>query len=94
MEWLAANRKIVVNWDVDSLDWKGIDAQEVTGNILPNVNPGSIVLQHSGTGEGGDLTGTVNALPVIIDELRKKGYNLVTVHELLDLQETGMNKKK
>lgn len=85
IKWLAAQKKIIVNWDVDSLDWKGIDAKQVTSNILPNVNPGSIVLQHSGTGEGGDLSGTVHALPDIIDELRKKGYKLVTVQEMLDM---------
>ncbi|WP_339164181.1 polysaccharide deacetylase family protein [Siminovitchia sp. FSL W7-1587] len=85
IEWLAAKNKIVVNWDVDSLDWKGINAEQVAGNILPNVSPGSIVLQHSGTGEGGDLSGTVHALPNIIDELRKKGYKLVTVQEMLNM---------
>lgn len=87
IEWLAEKNKIIVNWDVDSLDWKGIDAKQVMSNILPNVSPGSIILQHSGTGDGGDLSGTVHALPNIIDKLRKKGYKLVTVQELLDMEQ-------
>lgn len=87
IEWLAAKNKIIVNWDVDSLDWKGIDAKQVTSNILPHVSPGSIILQHSGTGDGGDLSGTVHALPDLIDELRKKGYNLVTVPQMIEMDQ-------
>lgn len=85
MEWLAGSKRIVVAWDVDSLDWKGLEAEEVASNILPNVSPGSIVLQHSGTGDGGDLSGTVHALPTVIDDLRKKGFKLVTVQDMLGI---------
>ncbi|GIN59851.1 hypothetical protein J8TS2_41700 [Lederbergia ruris] len=83
LEWLASQKRVVVNWNVDSLDWKGLDAEQVTNNILVNVTPGSIILQHSGTGDGGDLSGTIHALPTIIDELRKDDFKLVTVQEML-----------
>lgn len=85
MEWLAGSKRIVVAWDVDSLDWKGLNSEEVVTNILPKVSPGSIVLQHSGTGDGGDLSGTVHALPTVIDQLRREGFKLVTVQEMLNI---------
>ena len=88
IEWLASQKRKVVNWNVDSLDWKGLNAEQVSSNILSNVTPGSIVLQHSGTGDGGDLSGTIHALPTVIDELRKDGFELVTVQEMLGVVES------
>jgi peptidoglycan-N-acetylglucosamine deacetylase len=85
VEWLVTQKKIIVNWNVDSLDWKGLKAEQVATNILSHVHAGSIILQHSGTGGGGDLSGTVNALPKIIDNLKKEGFKLVTIPELLDI---------
>ena len=36
-----------VQWDVDSLDWKGITSEEISRRVLQNVGPGSIVLFHN-----------------------------------------------
>ncbi len=85
LEWLTQNKRVVVQWDVDSIDWKGLKSEEIVNNILSRVRPGSIVLLHSGTAAGGDLSGTVQALPTVIDDLRKKGFKLVTVPDLLDI---------
>ncbi|MNW62714.1 Peptidoglycan-N-acetylglucosamine deacetylase [compost metagenome] len=72
-----------MNWNVDSLDWKGLNKEEVKENILGAVGPGSIVLQHAGGGVGSDLLGTVEALPEVIQALRAQGYHFVTLSELL-----------
>lgn len=85
LKWLKSQRKKVVGWNVDSLDWKGLNADQVATNVLAHVYPGSIVLQHSAGGTGEDLTGTVRALPKIIRELKKDGVKLVTVPELLGI---------
>jgi len=85
IQWLASQHKKIVNWNVDSLDWKGLSAEQVQTNVLAHVHPGSIILQHAAGGTGEDLSGTVLALPKIIDELRNDGVRLVTVAELLDL---------
>ncbi|WP_409344477.1 polysaccharide deacetylase family protein [Paenibacillus sp. MBLB4367] len=85
LEWAAARHMMIVNWNVDSLDWKQLDADHVSANILTHVGPGAIVLQHSGGGVGQDLSGTVKALPGIIQKLRTYGFSLVTVPELLDI---------
>jgi peptidoglycan/xylan/chitin deacetylase (PgdA/CDA1 family) len=85
VQWLVTQKKVIVNWNVDSLDWKGLKAEEVATNVLTHVHAGSIILQHSGTGTGGDLSGTVKALPKIIDELKNEGFKLVTIPELLGI---------
>ncbi|WNQ13975.1 polysaccharide deacetylase family protein [Paenibacillus aurantius] len=85
IQWLASQHKKIVNWNVDSLDWKGLSAKQVETNVLAHVHPGSIVLEHAAGGTGEDLSGTVLALPKIIDELRNDGVKLVTIPELLDI---------
>lgn len=87
---LAATRGFgyqTVLWDVDSLDWQSLSSQQILRNVLPQVQNGSIILMHSGvTLPEEDLTGTVNALPTIINDLRARGFELVTVADLLGLR--------
>lgn len=66
-----------VQWSVDSLDWKGIDADEICDRVLKRVEPGSIVLFHNAAEH------TPEALPRILSELRSRGYTIVPVSELL-----------
>ncbi|MFD1175720.1 polysaccharide deacetylase family protein [Paenibacillus puldeungensis] len=83
VKWLKKNGYMIVNWDVDSLDWKGLSKEKVKRNVLSSVGPGSIVLHHGGGGVGSDLTGTVKALPEIIRFLKASGYSFVDLTELL-----------
>ncbi|MCM3629316.1 polysaccharide deacetylase family protein [Paenibacillus glycanilyticus] len=83
--WSRKSGYTVVNWDVDSVDWKNNPSSGIIlHNIKRTLQPGSIVLQHAGGGYGQDLTGTIEALPVLISQLRKKGYKFVTLPELLN----------
>lgn len=76
-----------VLWDVDAQDWQSLTGQQILQNVLPKVQNGSIILMHSGTTlPGEDLTGTVNALPDMIRDLRQRGFRLVTVAEMLGLR--------
>lgn len=84
IKWLASQGKKVVNWNVDSLDWKGLSAEQVRTNVLSNVQPGAIILQHSGGGKNEDLSGTVEAIPSIVKKLKGDKVKLVTIPELLD----------
>ena len=84
IETLAHMGYRVVDWNVDSSDWRGLGRLQVEQNVLSNVHNGSIILQHSG-GASRKLNGTVEALPDIIRELRARGYQFVTVPELLHL---------
>lgn len=83
--WLGSRNYHIINWNVDSLDWKGLNADQVTANVLGHVRPGSVILQHAGGGEGENLSGTVGALPTIIESLRDQGIEMVTVPELFNL---------
>jgi peptidoglycan/xylan/chitin deacetylase (PgdA/CDA1 family) len=85
IRWLSSQNKKIVNWNVDSLDWKGLSAEQVATNVLAHVQPGSIILQHAAGGTGEDLSGTINALPKIIKKLKEDGVKLVTVPELLGI---------
>lgn len=87
LRWARRNNYKVVNWNVDSLDWQGLTKDEVKHNILSAVGPGAIILQHAGGGVGSDLTGTIEALPEVIAELKKKGYSFVTLPEMLGVSE-------
>lgn len=73
----------IVGWNIDTWDWKaGRTPGQVEQTVLQNLSPGSIVLKHSG---GGDRSATVQALPKIIESLQRKGYEFVTVNELLEI---------
>ena len=62
---------MIVQWSVDTVDWKGVSADTITNNVLGNSFPGSIILQHSTP--GGRLQGSVEALDQIIPQLKRKG---------------------
>lgn len=66
-----------VQWDVDSLDWKDISADEITRRVTEKVQPGSIVLFHNAA------LHTPEALPYIIESLLQEGYTFVPISELI-----------
>lgn len=74
---------VIILWSTDPEDWRGVDAKTVKTRILHRAKNGYITLQHDGVNL--HLTGSVAALPSIIDGLREQGYTLVTIPELLDL---------
>ena len=66
----------LVNWSVDTRDWDSRDAQKVYDHILANVRDGDIVLMHD------IYDSTAEAVEMVLPELVKRGYQLVTVEEL------------
>ena len=66
-----------IQWDVDSLDWKGLDASAITERVIKGVQPGSIVLFHNAAEH------TPEALSGIIEQLLADGYTIVPISELL-----------
>lgn len=67
----------VIQWDVDSLDWKDYDAATITERVTSKVAPGSIVLFHNAA------LHTPEALPGILETLLQEGYEIVPVSELI-----------
>ncbi|WP_052573852.1 polysaccharide deacetylase family protein [Haloferula sp. BvORR071] len=77
-EWIHAELGYpTILWSVDPLDWKRPGPAAVTSRILAGTTPGAIVLAHDLHG------GTVDAMPATLDGLLRKGYQFVTVSQLL-----------
>ncbi len=66
-----------IQWDVDSLDWKDLSGADIAARICERVQSGSIILCHN------NGLHTAEALPIVIDTLRAKGYEFVPVGELI-----------
>jgi len=75
-------KMLMVLWSIDTGDWKRPGVGPIVTTALAGASPGAIVLMHDG---GGDRSETVAALPQLINGLRKRGYQLVTVPELAKL---------
>ena len=67
----------VIQWDVDSLDWKELSSEDIANRVLSRVKPGSIMLFHNG------VQNTPDALEVILKKLKDDGYKVVTASELI-----------
>jgi len=74
---LFDNGYYTIQWDVDSLDWKDLSAQEITDRVLSASQEGSIVLFHNAA------LHTPEALPGIIEGLQGKGLKIVKISELI-----------
>ncbi len=67
-----------IQWDTDSIDWdKSTTAEDIEKRIMKNTKSGSILLFHN------DLENTTKALPSILNQLKKSGYEFVCVSDLI-----------
>lgn len=67
----------MIQWDVDSLDWKDLSAEQITQRVVSRAESGSIVLFHNAAKH------TPEALPSIIEALLAKGYTFCTASEMI-----------
>ncbi|WMJ22509.1 polysaccharide deacetylase family protein [Paludicola sp. MB14-C6] len=67
----------VIQWNVDSVDWKRPTPEKMNERILKGVKPGSILLFHN------DIENTTQALTTLLPTLRKQGYEFVLVEDLI-----------
>ncbi|HYG59458.1 MAG TPA: polysaccharide deacetylase family protein [Symbiobacteriaceae bacterium] len=66
-----------VLWSVDPRDWDGPSAAEIRQHVNEHAFPGAIVLFH------GRPASTVEATRLLVGDLRGRGYQFVTLTELL-----------
>ncbi|MEI6378189.1 MAG: polysaccharide deacetylase family protein [Candidatus Falkowbacteria bacterium] len=73
---------INVGMGIDPSDWRQPPAAQIASSTISQAEQGrgNVILLHDA---GGSREQTIAALPLIIDGLRAKGYQLVTVSELL-----------
>lgn len=66
-----------IQWDVDSLDWKGLSATEILSRVKSQVKNGSIILCHNNSDH------ILEALPLIINHLKGEGFTMVKISQLV-----------
>lgn len=69
-----AGHPYVVLWTVDSLGWQGRPTADVAARCLNGAAPGGIMLFHVGS-----ASTDAEALPLVLDGLQGRGYELVTI---------------
>lgn len=67
----------MIQWSVDSLDWKKLSTDEMVSRIMTKTENGSILLFHNG------VENTPSALDNALSLLSEKGYSFVTVSDLV-----------
>lgn len=66
-----------IQWDVDSLDWRDLSASDIATRVLKGVKNGSIILMHN------NGLHTWEAVPIIVETLKNRGYEFVPIGELI-----------
>lgn len=67
----------VVQWSIDSLDWKDRGTKDIITQCTHRVDKGDIVLFHN------DSKDAVNALPTVIEHYQGLGYKIIPISEIL-----------
>lgn len=67
----------VIQWNVDSLDWKNLGVDPMIKQVTKEINPGDIILFHNNSQY------ITQALPSILDYIQSQGYEIVPVSELV-----------
>jgi peptidoglycan-N-acetylglucosamine deacetylase len=80
---------IDIRWTIDSLGWKGTSGgmtkEAVENKVISKTVPGAIIMMHLGSNPDDKTHLDSEALPEIILELKKQGYEFATLTELLDV---------
>ncbi|WP_053070500.1 polysaccharide deacetylase family protein [Alkalihalobacillus pseudalcaliphilus] len=75
----------IVNWSVDSEDWRSREVGAIKEMVFKDAANGRIVLFH-------DIhQATADALPAVMEQLQAEGYQFVTVSELLELEQSNLD---
>jgi polysaccharide deacetylase family sporulation protein PdaB len=66
-----------IQWDTDSLDWKGLSATNIANRVVQKVKNGSIILMHNNSDN------ILPALRLILSQLSQKGYEITSIGNLI-----------
>lgn len=70
----------LILWNVDAQEWRvGMTPDMMAASIVAQARPGAIILMHD------TKAITVVALPLVITELKARGFRFVTVAQLLQI---------
>ncbi len=74
---LNSENMACIQWDIDSLDWKGISGKEIVNRVQSKIKQGSIVLFHNNSDH------VLDALPIVLLALKNKNLTSVRIDELI-----------
>lgn len=67
----------LIQWNLDTLDYKGLTGEKMWDRIKNKLSKGSIILSHNGT------KNTANSLDMLIKNIKKEGYEIVKVSDII-----------
>lgn len=71
------NGYYTIQWNIDTLDYKGLTGDEMWGRIKEKLQKGSIILTHNGTEH------TADSLDMLLKNIKANGYQITTVLDLI-----------
>ncbi|WP_066150286.1 polysaccharide deacetylase family sporulation protein PdaB [Anoxybacillus sp. P3H1B] len=74
----------VVHWSIDSKDWLNPGVNHIVKNVVHDMKAGDIILLHASD----SAKQTPQALPQIVEALKKNGYRNVSISELIENGQT------
>ena len=74
----------IILWSVDTEDWKSKNVDAIIATAMSEVHDGAIILMHD------IYPSTVDAVPILIDKLREKGYEFASLNELTRIRKTKL----
>ena len=71
------NGYFTIQWNLDTLDYKGLTGEEMWNRLKNKLDKGSIILSHNGTNH------TADSLDMLIKNIKSKGFKVTTVSDLI-----------
>lgn len=71
------NGYYTIQWNLDTLDYKGLTGEQMWNRIKNKLENGAIILSHNGTKH------TADSLDMLIKNIKSKGYEIITVSQLI-----------
>ncbi|WP_246213206.1 polysaccharide deacetylase family protein [Aminipila butyrica] len=75
----------VIQWSVDSLDWKDISTEQIVDRVTRNVKSGDIILFHNNAEHVDEY------LPLVLKSLQDQGFQIVPVGQLIHYEKYRMD---
>lgn len=81
----ATGYKVIALYDVTTLDWdKKNSAQDIVNGVMSKTKNGSVILLHML-----DDIHTIEALPIVLERLKSKGYTFVKMDDMIKQSRSG-----
>lgn len=74
-----------IEWSVDSLDWKGLSASQLSARVIEKANSGDIVLFHNNSDN------IISGLKMVLESFKMKQLNVVPIGDLIYYENFTIN---